>query len=93
MTSRPCSSPPGYASMTETVTSGYASGLLVASYPLGAGRFVINSLRILENLDQHPAADRLLLNMIGYATGLRSALPAPMPEQVEALLATVGYVG
>jgi hypothetical protein len=46
---------------------GYASGVLVGAYRLGAGRFVINTLRVLENLDRHPAADRLLLNLIDYA--------------------------
>jgi hypothetical protein len=46
---------------------GYTSGVLVGTYRLGAGRFVLNTLRVLENLDRHPAADRLLLNMIDYA--------------------------
>jgi hypothetical protein len=46
---------------------GYASGILAGAYRLGAGRLVLNTLRILENLDQHPAADRLLLNLIEYA--------------------------
>jgi hypothetical protein len=46
---------------------GYASGVLVGAYRLGVGRFVLNTLRVLENLAQHPAADRLLLNMIDYA--------------------------
>lgn len=73
--------------------TGYVAGLITAGYRFGAGRFVINSLRILEHVDQHPAADRLLLNMIGYATGLRSELPAATPEQVDALLAAVGYDG
>mgnify|MGYP001013614977 CR=1 FL=1 len=43
---------------------GYASGLLLATYRLGQGRLVLNTLRILENLGAHPAADRLLLNML-----------------------------
>lgn len=34
---------------------------------LGAGRFILNTLRVRENLDKHPAADRLLLNMLRYA--------------------------
>ncbi|HWE62823.1 MAG TPA: glycoside hydrolase family 2 TIM barrel-domain containing protein, partial [Chloroflexota bacterium] len=66
----------GYASTTEVVKSGYASGFLAASYPFGAGRFLLNTLRILENVDRHPAADRLLLNMITYATGLTEGTPA-----------------
>lgn len=46
---------------------GYASGLLIGSYPLGAGRFLLNTLNILEQIDRHLVADRLLLNMIHAA--------------------------
>ena len=45
----------------------YSSGLLLSVYDLGAGRFILNTLRIRENLDSHPAAERLLRNMIRYA--------------------------
>ncbi|OHB80786.1 MAG: hypothetical protein A2V98_26465 [Planctomycetes bacterium RBG_16_64_12] len=45
----------------------YASGLMVAVYSLGEGRFVLNTLRIRENLGSHPAAERLLRNMLRYA--------------------------
>ena len=45
----------------------YASGLMVAVYNLGEGRFVLNTLRIRENLGSHPAAERLLRNMLRYA--------------------------
>ena len=48
-------------------TIGYSSGLIVAVYPLGAGRFVLNTLRIRENLGRHPAAERLLRNLLRYA--------------------------
>lgn len=46
---------------------GYASGLLVAAYRHGQGRLILNSLRILEHVGAHPAADRLLLNLIQIA--------------------------
>ncbi len=49
---------------------GYACGTLVSTHRLGAGRIVLNTLHILEHLDQHPAADRLLLNLIRYAAGV-----------------------
>ena len=41
-----------------------AGGLLVASFPFGARWFILNTLRILENVSEHPAADRLLLNLV-----------------------------
>ena len=50
---------------------GYDCGVMAGSYKLGAGRLVLNSLNILEQLDQHPAADRLLLNFVRFAGGLK----------------------
>jgi hypothetical protein len=49
---------------------GYASGLVAGSYPSGSGRFLLNTLRVLPLIDQHPAADRILLNLVewGHAT-------------------------
>jgi len=81
----------GYASMTERVMSGYASGLVAASYPFGAGRFLLNSLRVLENVDRHPAADRLLLNMVAYGATLTKAAAAPLPGNFDALLDAIDY--
>lgn len=46
---------------------GYGCGLLMAAYRCGAGLIVLNTLPILEHLGLHPAADRLLLNLIKYA--------------------------
>jgi len=61
-----------------------------AVYRLGAGRFILNTLRIRENPD-HPSADRLLLNMISYASqGLASA-PAPLPHDFEKRLKKWGF--
>ncbi len=47
---------------------GYAAGLTIAVFRCGAGRLIVNSLPILEHLEMHPAADRLLANMIDYAS-------------------------
>jgi len=57
--------------------TGCASGVVLGSYRLGAGRFYINSLRILETIGSNPAADRLLVNLIAEA---RRALPARLGE-------------
>jgi hypothetical protein len=45
----------------------YASGLMLSVHHLGEGRFILNTLRIRENLGLHPAAERLLRNMLRYA--------------------------
>ncbi|HPO14897.1 MAG TPA: glycoside hydrolase family 2 TIM barrel-domain containing protein [Candidatus Hydrogenedentes bacterium] len=70
---------------------GYTTGVLIGWYRFGEGKFMINTFPILDNLDQHPAADRMLLNMIAHAaktaTGPSAALPAGFHEQLKA----VGY--
>jgi hypothetical protein len=45
----------------------YASGLMLSVYRVGKGRIVLNTLRITENLGTHPAADRLLRNLLRWA--------------------------
>ena len=40
---------------------------MIAVYRLGEGRVILNTLRIRENLGSHPAAERLLLNILRYA--------------------------
>jgi hypothetical protein len=45
----------------------YHSGLLVSVHELGHGRFIVNTLRIRDNLATHPGAERLLRNMLRYA--------------------------
>jgi hypothetical protein len=70
----------------------YASGVLVGSYTFGAGRFILNTPLILENIDIHPAADRLLLNMINYAASFAKGPAAPLPKNFEKTLKTIGYL-
>lgn len=45
----------------------YSSGLMLAVYESGDGRFILNTLLIRENLGVHPAAERLLRNLLNYA--------------------------
>ncbi|MBQ3848056.1 MAG: beta galactosidase jelly roll domain-containing protein [Clostridia bacterium] len=42
----------------------FQGGLTLGSYKFGKGRFVLNTLRIMENAGVCPAADRLLINII-----------------------------
>lgn len=70
---------------------GYASGILLAAYRFGEGRFIVNTFPVLQYLDAHPAADRLLHNMIGYAATLTSQPAADLPSNFEAHLKTIGY--
>ncbi|MBN1553624.1 MAG: hypothetical protein JXA11_02680 [Phycisphaerae bacterium] len=71
---------------------GYASGVMMAQYPFGKGKFITNSLNILENVDAHPAADRLLLNMINYAARLAKGPVKPLPKKFNTMLKKIDYV-
>jgi hypothetical protein len=79
---------------------GYSSGLLVAVYDLGAGRFILNTLHIRENLrspagrlaGNHPAAERLLRNMLRYAGRDVHKPRADLPPDFEAHLKAIAYL-
>jgi len=52
---------------------GYAWGLLMGAYRVGAGTLILSTLPLLQNLDAHPAADRLLVNLLRHAQTGRPA--------------------
>jgi diketogulonate reductase-like aldo/keto reductase len=56
----------GFNTGYYSVAGGYRSSLILAAYHSGKGRFIPNTMRLLENLDKNPAADRLLLNLIRH---------------------------
>jgi hypothetical protein len=60
-----------FATGHHTSPTGYACGLLIASYRAGAGRLILSTPHILENLGDHPAADRLLLNLVNEGLAKR----------------------
>lgn len=69
----------------------YDSGLLLAVHRLGAGRFVLNTLRIRETLAGNPVAERILRNLITFAATDPAPRPQLSPQEVEGLLRTIGY--
>ncbi|MBC8449326.1 MAG: hypothetical protein H8D78_16380 [Chloroflexi bacterium] len=60
-----------FATGHHAYPTGYACGLLIAAYRAGAGRLILSTPYLLENLDVHPAADRLLLNLVREAAAWR----------------------
>ena len=54
---------------------GYWSGSNLLVYNVGHGKVIVCTLRILENLEKNPAADRLFLNMIAFAASKLNTLP------------------
>jgi Glycosyl hydrolases family 2, TIM barrel domain/Glycosyl hydrolases family 2/Glycosyl hydrolases family 2, sugar binding domain len=70
---------------------GYASGVLLGSYRFGAGQFFVNTFPLLENNGTHPAADRLLLNLLQYAAASVQGPAVPLPADFDARLGEIGY--
>jgi hypothetical protein len=69
----------------------YHSELSVSVHGLGEGQFILNSLKIRENLGQVPAAERLLRNMLNYVGRNRNKEIAALPSAFEEQLKTMGY--
>ena len=69
----------------------YASGLMLSVYRLGEGRFILNTLRVRENLGIHPAAERLLRNMLRYAARDVHKPLADLPPGFDRQLEAIGF--
>jgi len=73
-------------------TLGYGSGLLVSVHELGAGRFLLNTLLIRENLGRDPGAEHLLRNMLNYASRDVDQPLVELPDDFNQQLQAMGYV-
>ncbi len=73
------------------INSGYISGLHIGVHELGAGRFILNTLDIGPNLGTHPAAERLLRNMLKYSARDLDKPLADVPADIEKQLKAMGY--
>lgn len=71
---------------------GYASGVLLGSYKFGAGQFIVNTFPILDHVDDHPVADRLLLNLVKHAADSVNRPAAALPADFDTRLKEIGYV-
>jgi len=76
----------------------YSSGLMVAEYRLGAGRFILNTLRIRENLGAgpdgtQPVAERLLRNLLRLGARDVALPPQPLPANFDQQLKEMGFDG
>jgi hypothetical protein len=70
---------------------GYYSGVLLGAYRFGAGRFLVSTFQILNQIDRHPAADRLLVNLLTYG-GRQARKPAARAGRgLAERLAAIGY--
>jgi hypothetical protein len=69
----------------------YSSGVFVGVYQLAAGRFVLNSLRVRDNLDRSLVAERLLRNLLNYAAAETKSPPADLPADFDTQLQHLGF--
>jgi len=69
----------------------YSAGLMISIHPFGAGRFILNTLRIREHLGTHPAAERLLRNLLRHASRDLAQPTVDLPADFEAQLQSIGY--
>lgn len=69
----------------------YGCDLMLAVHQLGEGRFVLNALRVRQELGRDPTAERLLRNMLRYAARDVDKPPVPVPDDFAAHLKTLGY--
>jgi hypothetical protein len=70
---------------------GYAAGAMLSVQRFGEGRIILNTFNVLDNVDKHPAADALLMNMINYAARSTTQPPAPLPADFDATLKEDGF--
>jgi hypothetical protein len=70
---------------------GYDSGTLMSVHQLGAGRFILNTLAIRQNLGGVPPAERLLRNLLRYAAGDAAKPVTELPADFEKQLKAMGY--
>lgn len=69
----------------------YSSGLMLAEYRLGEGRFLLNTLLIRDNLPTNPVAERLLRNLLRHAAQDLGTPPASLTTDFDAQLKELGY--
>jgi hypothetical protein len=70
---------------------GYASGVLLGTYRFGEGRFILNTFPLLDQVGRHPAADRLLLNLVKFAGKSGEGPLMELPGDFDEVLKRIGY--
>ena len=85
--------PAELAAASIDASFGYDAGVLLAVYRLGAGRIVLNTFRVCEQLGQDPVAERLLRNMLRYAAAHTAGPAADLPSSFGEQLKAIGYEG
>jgi hypothetical protein len=78
-------------SIRTSVAGQCHSELMLSVHNLGTGQFVLNALRVRQELGQDPTAERLLRNMLRYAEKDLEKPVVPRPGGYGDLLKSIGY--
>jgi hypothetical protein len=74
-----------------SIPGGYTSGNLLGAYRFGEGKFILNTFPLLDQVDRHPAADRMLLNLVRFAAESAERPLMEVPWDFEEQLKRIGY--
>jgi hypothetical protein len=89
------SSPLDYPSETvcgaTRISHNYCSGIHVGIWNFGAGKFIVNTLNIIDNLHRDPAADKLLMNIIKFGTKDIDKPLEKLPADFDKMLVRIRY--
>ncbi len=70
----------------------YCSGVHIGVWDFFNGHFMVNTLNITGNLGKDPAADKLFLNMLDYASASMRKPVKKLPGNFQKHLAEIGFV-
>jgi hypothetical protein len=79
------------AGALRTSAPDYHSELMLSVYNLGAGRFILNSMRVRQELGHDPTAERMLRNMLRYAAKDLEKPITPLKTGEEEFYKSIGY--
>ncbi len=74
------------------ISHNYCSGIHLGIWDFGSGKFIVNTLRIAENLGSDPAADRLFSNMLSFGSRDLVKPMTDIPVDFESVLIAIGYI-
>jgi hypothetical protein len=73
------------------ISHNYCSGIHLGIWDFGSGKFIVNTLRIVENLGSDPAADRLFSNILIFGSVDVDKPLADLPLNFNRVLSDIGY--
>jgi hypothetical protein len=73
------------------ISHNYCSGVHLGIWNFGNGKFLVNTLRIEENLGTDPAADRLFCNILKFGSSNIDKSMTELPVDFESMLSKIAF--